>query len=144
MRPLLILIGALGAAGVTIGAYQAHGLEAALKQQGLAPEQIVERLEQCQVAVHYHMLHTLALLVLSCSGALMTSRRGRLAVFFFLMGIALFSGGLYSMVFLGRMGHWAIVPGGGMSFIVGWLCVAACGGWSLRTGDRDEINDSSH
>ncbi len=41
-----------------------------------------------------------------------------------LLGIALFCGGLYSMVYLGEMGHWAIVPSGGLCFIIGWLITA--------------------
>jgi uncharacterized membrane protein YgdD (TMEM256/DUF423 family) len=107
-----------------IGAYAAHGLEQNLVEQGLEALDVQKRLEQCDTAVRYHMVHALALL---CIGGLTTAISGRrraAAAVFFLLGTALFSGGLYSMVFLGRMGHWAIVPSGGLCFIIGWGCVA--------------------
>ena len=127
MRWIVVLAGILGMIGVTIGAYAAHGLEAALVEQSIAPEEIVKRLNQCDVAVRYHMTHTLALLVLGCCKPGDGSRRRTLAAIFLLLGILLFSGGLYSMVFLGEMGHWAIVPSGGLCFILGWLWVATLG-----------------
>jgi uncharacterized membrane protein YgdD (TMEM256/DUF423 family) len=104
----------LGAIGVGIGAYAAHGLEASLIEQGLTPEQIADRLRQCEVAVRYHMVHTLALLILGFLPPPHSAWRW-LSSLFFTLGIALFSGGLYSMVFAGVMGHWAIVPSGGLS-----------------------------
>lgn len=125
MRWMVLIAGLLGAAGVTVGAYAAHGLEASLLDQGIAPEEVFQRLEQCDVAVHYHMLHTLALLSLGLLAGGVSPRRCVAAAAFFLLGIGLFSGGLYSMVFLGEMGHWAIVPSGGLCFILGWLCVAS-------------------
>ncbi len=123
-RWIVCLAGILGALGVTIGAYAAHGLEASLSQQGLTAEEIVKRLDQCDVAVRYHMLHTLALLSLGLAGAAVRGRRAAAAAGSWLLGIALCSGGLYSMVFLGQMGHWAIVPSGGLCLIVGWCLLA--------------------
>lgn len=124
MRWVMFLAGILGASGVTIGAHAAHGLEVNLSEQLLAPEEIAKRLEQCDVAVRYHLLHALALLTLGVSPSESARRRQSLAAVFFVLGVVLFSGGLYSMVFLGQMWHWAIVPGGGLCFILGWLCVA--------------------
>jgi uncharacterized membrane protein YgdD (TMEM256/DUF423 family) len=126
MRILLVVAALLGAAGVGIGAFAAHGLEKLLSQQGLDEVDIVKRLQQCDVAVRYHMLHTLALVILSLT-SIISGRKWRVAVVtavFWLMGIALFSGGLYSMVFAGVMGHWTIVPSGGLCFIVGWCALA--------------------
>lgn len=126
MRWTVLLAGILGAIGVAVGAHAAHGLEAMLLKQGIAPDDVVKRLEQCDVAVRYHMLHTVTLLVLALMApkAVMAKRRA-MAIVMFLLGIALFSGGLYSMVYLGQMGHWAIVPAGGMCFILGWCFTAA-------------------
>ena len=123
MRWIVLLAGVLGAIGVGIGAFAAHGLGQNLKAQGLPLEEIDNRLRQCDVAVRYHMFHVLALLTIG----FLPQRRAicrRAAAGFFGLGIALFSGGLYSMVFLGEMGHWAIVPVGGLCFILGWLCTA--------------------
>lgn len=123
MRGIVLLAGLLGAMGVGIGAFGAHGLEGSLKSQGLSVEEISQRQSQCDVAVHYHMTHVLALL----SIGLLSGQRSKwrlAAASFFVLGITMFSGGLYSMVFLGKMGHWAIVPSGGLCFIIGWICTA--------------------
>ena len=127
IRWVVVLAGLLGMVGVMIGAYAAHGLEVALEKQGLEVTVIAKRLDQCEVAVRYHMLHALAILAVGLSSCCRRRRLAVAAVIFFLSGIALFSGGLYSMVFTGVMGHWAIVPSGGLCLIVGWLCVAILG-----------------
>ncbi|MCA9181705.1 MAG: DUF423 domain-containing protein [Planctomycetales bacterium] len=125
MRWIVLLAGLLGAVGVAIGAHAAHGLEAMLLQQGVVGEQVAKRLSQCEVASRYHMLHCLALLSLGLVAEGLGTKRRTAAASFFLLGIILFSGGLYSMVYLGQMGHWAIVPSGGLCFILGWLFTAS-------------------
>jgi uncharacterized membrane protein YgdD (TMEM256/DUF423 family) len=120
---MVLLAGVLGMLGVMIGAYAAHGLEKSLVEQGLEADEIARRLDRCDVAVRYHMLHALAILAIGLSAIGVGSRRCACAAGCMLLGIALFSGGLYSMVFLGVMGHWAIVPSGGVCFIIGWCCV---------------------
>lgn len=125
MRWIVLLAGLLGAVGVAIGAHAAHGLEAMLLEQGVVPEQVAKRLSQCDVAVRYHMTHCLALLTLGLIADRLGTKRRNVAASFFLLGIVLFSGGLYSMVYLGQMGHWAIVPLGGLCFILGWLTTAS-------------------
>lgn len=130
MRWIVLLAGVLGAIGVGIGAFAAHGLEKNLLTQGLSAEEIADRLRQCDVAVRYHMFHVLALLSIGLLNT-QASSWSRAATSCFVLGIALFCGGLYSMVFLGKMGHWAIVPIGGLCFILGWLCTAAMA-WELK------------
>lgn len=123
-RWILFVAGILGAIGVAVGAHAAHGLELSLLEQGVAPEEVVKRLDQCDVAVRYHMTHVLALFVLGGFVGESAPRRKMIAACFLLLGIAFFSGGLYSMVYVGKMGHWAIVPAGGLCFILGWLTIA--------------------
>lgn len=154
MRGLVLLTALLGAVGVGLGAYQAHGLEKRLTEQGLPAADVIKRVDQCDVAVRYHMVHTLALLTLALSPRIESRRsptRGQAgdrdastsgvaktalaAAVFWLLGIMLFSGGLYSMVFLGEMGHWAIVPSGGLCFILGWCCL---GGLAFIRTKTDE------
>ena len=132
MRWSVLLAGLLGAIGVGIGAYAAHGLAASLQEQGLPAEEIERRLQQCDVAVRYHMTHVLAILVLGLCGPMGGWCRSA-AIVAFLIGLALFSGGLYSLVFLGQAGHWAIVPTGGACFIVGWLLTAGLAWQASRT-----------
>ena len=119
-RWIVLVSGVLGALGVILGAFGAHGLEDYLTKQSVAPDEILKRAEQLDVAVQYHMLHVLATLAI---GLVTLKGKARyVACLFFYLGIVLFSGGLYSMVFLGVMGHWAIVPSGGLCFIIGWIC----------------------
>jgi uncharacterized membrane protein YgdD (TMEM256/DUF423 family) len=127
MSKSLIFAAVLGIVGVMIGAYAAHGLEAFLQKQSIEPQLIIKRLDQCEVAVRYHMTHTLAILALSLSSLRRESRIANTAIVFWALGILLFSGGLYSMVFLGKMGHWAIVPSGGLCFMIGWFALAMFG-----------------
>lgn len=124
----------MGVLGVVIGAFAAHGLSEHLKEQDLDAESIAKRLTQCDTAVRYHMMHTLAILAVGLSAV--RSRSATIAVVFWLLGIGLFCGGLYSMVFLGKMGHWAIVPSGGLCFILGWAAIIPLGlSWSKVSQD---------
>jgi uncharacterized membrane protein YgdD (TMEM256/DUF423 family) len=120
-----------------LGAFAAHGLESLLQRQGLESTEVVKKLGQCEVAVRYQMLHTLAILALS-----LTMRvRGisAWAVGLWLAGIGLFCGGLYSMVFFNRMGHWSIVPSGGLCFMLGWLALLALA-WTVSQNQASATN----
>lgn len=122
MQPRIwILVAALsGASGVTLGAFQAHGLSKYLESKGVAEPEISRRLANCETGVRYQMLHAPVLLLF---GVLPTPvrRSATISAVLMLAGMALFSGGLYLGVFTGSMGHWAIVPSGGACFILGWL-----------------------
>ena len=131
MRWAILIAGLLGACGVAIGANAAHGLEETLFKQGLSAEDVAERLSQCDVAVRYHMIHTVAILALGLTANQLISKRRMAAIVSLLLGIFLFSGGLYAMVYLGQMGHWAIVPAGGLCFMLGWLLTASLA-WKER------------
>lgn len=127
MSKAVVLSGVLGIIGVMIGAYAAHGLEAYLGKQSLEAEAIAKRLDQCEVAVRYHMVHTLAILAIAMGTTTKRSRLRAAAIVLWLLGIVLFCGGLYSMVFLGKMGHFAIVPSGGLCFMLGWFSIILLG-----------------
>jgi len=47
-----------------------------------------------------------------------------------LLGVLMFSGGLYLPVLAGVAPHWAIVPIGGVLLIAGWLLLAVAVAWS--------------
>lgn len=125
-RWTLIAAGGLGVTGVAIGAFAAHGLENWLSKQNIAPEAIATRLQQCDVAVRYQLLHALAVLAVGLSN-MRHERPAKMAVLFWLLGILLFSGGLYSMTFTAVIGHWAIVPSGGLCLLLGWGAVIILG-----------------
>jgi uncharacterized membrane protein YgdD (TMEM256/DUF423 family) len=131
----LVVAGLLGASGVGLGAYQAHGLEKLLARRELAPEVIERRLDNCDTAAKYQLFHALALVGVAALAERRPSRWWQASASFFTAGVAGFSGGLYLIVFAGTAVHWAIVPTGGMLLILGWLAlaVAAIGGVDRRS-----------
>lgn len=130
-KRLLIIAAVLGAVGVGIGAIGAHSLPGFLKSKNFEESKIELRLEQCEKAVRYQMYHVLAMLAigigilspnqlsLNSTAALYVIRGGYLMG----VGIMLFSGGLYIIVFTEAAAHW-IVPFGGISMIIAWIFVA--------------------
>lgn len=120
----LFLAGVLGASGVGMGAYQAHGLEKALIHRGLEEPEVARQLHNCEVGVRYQMFHALALLGVAALHVAKCGRLLSLAVGLFTAGVVMFSGGLYLPVFAGSILHWAIVPLGGLLLIGGWVFVA--------------------
>ncbi|MGK0190018.1 MAG: uncharacterized membrane protein YgdD (TMEM256/DUF423 family) [Verrucomicrobiales bacterium] len=102
------LSGLLMAAGVALGAYGAHGLEADAK--GLA---------NWKTAVLYHLIHGLALYFLASQ-----PRKNQVAWWCLFVGILIFSGMLYTIVLTGVTWLGAIVPIGGLAMIIGWLSLA--------------------
>lgn len=121
-RWIVVVAGILGTLGIAVGAFGSHGLEEFLAKQGLEEATITKRVDQCEIAVRYHLIHAVALLALG-SLAVTSRKLQAAAALLLLLGTLLFCGGLYSMVFTGIMGHWAIVPLGGLSFILGWIMV---------------------
>lgn len=120
----LMLGAVLGAVGVTLGAFGAHGLEGHLAAT-LDAAAAARTLETWEVAVRYQMYHALALLVTGLWAGLRPSRALTIAGWAFLLGIAIFSGCLYALVLSGVKILGAIVPIGGVLLIVGWLALLA-------------------
>ena len=109
--------GALGALGVILGAFGAHGLESRVADPA--------QLEWWETGARYHLVHAVALLAVAAHPA-----RPKLAGWLFVVGIAVFSGTLYVMGLTGIRALGAITPIGGLCFIGGWIALAAA-----RTGD---------
>ncbi len=107
----------LGALGVALGAFGAHGLRGRVSPH---------LLEVYETAVRYHLVHALALLATGVwAGRASPLPAGLMAsAVCFAAGIALFSGSLYVLVLTGRGWLGAITPLGGLSLIAGWLLLA--------------------
>ena len=125
----LVLGALLGGLAVILGAFGAHGLEAALESQrqmadGLSEAEITKKLANWETAARYQMYHALALVGVG----LLTSRRcGRainVAGSTFTLGTLIFSGCLYLLVLTGHKWLGAVVPLGGALLITGWVCLA--------------------
>ena len=121
----LLLAGLLGAAGVALGAYEAHGLEKLLTGWGLSADEVQSRLHNCEVAVRYQLLHAVALLGLAVAVRTHGGRWLHAAGACWLLGTLLFSGMLYVLVFTGNRSIVHLIPLGGVLHIVGWLSLAA-------------------
>ncbi len=115
-RGWIVIGGVVGALGVALGAFGAHGLGAILEANG--------RAGTFDTAAQYHLVHALALALTGALAERLPGRWTRWAGWLFLAGVVLFSGSLYILaVFnLGIMG--ALAPFGGAALAAGWLCLA--------------------
>lgn len=113
-----VAIGSISAMlAVALGAFGAHGLEDRIEDNLLAAY---------KTGVQYHMYHALGLLAI----ALLAERLHRPALvrwagYLLIIGMILFSGSLYVMAMTGWTVLGAITPLGGVSFILGWILLAA-------------------
>lgn len=127
IRWMVVVAGLVGAAAVGLGAFAAHGLEERLLARGLTAEVVAKRLNTCDIAVRYHLIHAVALLALSLASHACEPKTRTVAAIFFLLGLAMFCGVLYAQAIAGLVGFNLIVPLGGLCFIIGWLCVSLTG-----------------
>jgi len=113
----------LGSVAVAMGSFGAHGLKATLEANGQAAN--------WETAVRYAVFHALALLAVGTISGLpqAVAARGWLSVagWSFLVGTAIFSGCLAVLALSGLRWLGAIVPIGGVLFLVGWACLAIAG-----------------
>ena len=107
------IAGVVGALGVLLGAFGAHGLRTRVTDPHL--------LEVWETAARYHLLHALALCAVAAQPAGAWPNRSGVA---FLVGIGLFSGSLYLMTLTGARWLGAVTPFGGLSLVAGWLLLA--------------------
>lgn len=100
--------------GVILGAFGAHGLK-----RSLSPESLTVY----QTGVFYHLIHALAIVVVS---AVFVSHPSKANVVngSFLLGIILFSGSLYALAVTGVKMWGAVTPFGGVLFLAGWALLA--------------------
>ena len=105
------LAGILGALGVALGAFGAHGLRNTVSDPHL--------MEVWETAAKYHLLHVLALCAVAAHPA-----QPATAGWLFTAGICVFSGSLYAMTLTGQRWLGAITPLGGLCLIAGWIALA--------------------
>jgi len=117
---LPIVMGAFFAlTAVMAGAFGAHGLRNLVSERSL---------EVFQTAVTYQMYHSIALvLVALLSGFRLSRRLLGWAGGFFLAGILLFSGSLYTLVLTDIRWVGPVTPLGGVCFMIGWALLLTAG-----------------
>lgn len=101
---------AAGLLAVALGAFGAHGLKGILAENDTAA--IWEK------AVFYQFIHAVMLFVLAERTPV-----PRVPWWSFLIGIVIFSGSLYVLAVTNIRWLGAITPVGGISFIIGWVCL---------------------
>ncbi len=122
----------LGAIGVALGAFGAHGL-----RHLLTPDQ----LGVWHTAVEYQMWHAVALLALGAGRV----HVARLPVALLTLGVLLFSGSLYLLTLTGIRALGIITPLGGLCMMAAWVALAyqAWRSGSETPGRAPEGNDRS-
>ena len=105
----------MGALGVGLGAFGAHGLKTRVSAEMVAV---------WETGARYHLVHALALLATGWAYSRWPGAWANGAGCLFAAGIALFSGSLYGLAVTGLRGLGAITPLGGLCFIAGWVCLA--------------------
>ena len=103
---------AVGAIAVALGAFGAHALKDELLNNG--------NTDVWKTAVFYHLIHSILLVMLSLS----SDKFNKLAYFFILSGVILFSGSLYLLCFFDLVWLGPITPIGGLFLILGWLALS--------------------
>ena len=113
---LFLAVGALAAAlAVALGAAASHALRERLAADAGG---------WFAIALQYHQLHALGLMIVGLAAARLPSRWFVAAGWLLIGGLLLFSGNLYLRSLLGIHELRALTPYGGVAFIGGWLCVA--------------------
>jgi uncharacterized membrane protein YgdD (TMEM256/DUF423 family) len=116
MDRLFFGIGALmGLLAVAAGAFAAHGLK-----HDIPPDMIAI----FETGARYQMYHALALLAAAWAWTRWGGGLVRCAGWFFIAGIAIFSGSLYILALTGARAWGAVTPIGGVAFLAGWLMLA--------------------
>lgn len=97
---------------VVLGAFGAHYLKNTLNDYSLSV---------FQTGVLYQFFHSIGILVLVLLSKSIDDLNLDLSIWFFTIGIILFSGSLYLLAITGLKWLGAITPIGGMFFILGWM-----------------------
>src|SRR5690349_1723172 len=112
----IIFAGVLGASGVALGAWAAHGLEAS---HGRRTVELVD------TAVRYQLVHAVAVctavaLAHLLAGKSIAARCMAIAAWLFVIGAALFCGALHALAFGAPRWLGMVAPVGGLALIGGW------------------------
>lgn len=138
----------LAGLSVAAGAFAAHGLDGYFKDKyaNASPREVAgvsipasqKYLQDFKTGAEYQMYHALGLLAVGFLAGAHRSRAASVAGWSFLVGIVVFSGCLYLLTLTGQRWLGAIVPIGGVAFLVGWAALAYAA-WTLPcAGDSVE------
>ncbi len=117
-RRLAAVAAVLAALGVVSGAFAAHSLKQQISAEALAV---------WTTGATYHQMQSLGALLASLLSmtAARSPRLARSAALVLMLGILIFSGSLYALALGAPRAMGMITPLGGLSFIAGWILLAA-------------------
>ena len=115
MKSLLIVGSVFAALSVLLGAFGAHGLKNRLS---------IEDLAIFETAVRYQMYHALGILLMGLASIDLAEKLVSTPAYFLILGMIVFSGSLFLLVFTNLRWFGAITPIGGLCLIIGWLLFA--------------------
>ena len=128
-KKLLITGSLLAGVSVILGAFAAHWLKANISTPALT---------NFHTAVHYQMVHALAILIMAALPNKFHTRFFGPAFYAFLTGVILFSGSIY-LLSLREITGWdwpwigPVTPLGGLLLIAGWILLILT---AATTGDK--------
>ncbi len=111
MKSWIILGAILAALAVVFGAFGAHALK-----NKVSPDDLII----FETGVKYHMYHALGLILIGLVGFHYNAEIIQLPAVLISVGILIFSGSLYLLVFSGLRWMGAITPIGGIFLVAGW------------------------
>jgi uncharacterized membrane protein YgdD (TMEM256/DUF423 family) len=118
MNVWLVIAAINGFVAVAAGAFGAHGLQGKLDAHSL---------EVFETGARYQMYHALAMGLAALAFRGNAASTAQVAAIFFLIGIVLFSGSLYTLALTGTRAFGIVTPFGGLAFLVGWATLAWAG-----------------
>lgn len=139
-----IFLGAVFAAlAVGLGAFGAHGLDGVLSERHSGDADLLaKRLDNWKTAALYQMHHSIGLILVGLVSWARPGKCLKIAGWCFIVGIVLFSGLLFVLVLTEIRVLGAIVPIGGVAYIVGWIALAM-GSCCLAPNPIVQIGDST-
>ena len=111
--------------GVGAGAFGAHALAGYFANYPNLKETY-------ETAVRYHLIHAVALIALASVTVQWPSALINWAGYAIFVGILIFSGSLYLLVFTRVRWLGAITPLGGLAFLVGWFLIVVAA-WRIHS-----------
>ena len=116
-----IVLGALlGFCAILLGAGGSHWFDSLLSEKGK---------ETYTIGFRFHIVHVILIFVVTIMKSLISVdiKALKFCLWFFFLGIMLFSGSLYALGLSGISYFGMIAPIGGLFFMIGWLCLVYAG-----------------
>ena len=112
MRLVIILGALIVGSAVLFGAFGAHGLKTRIS---------IEDLNIFETAVRYQMYHALGILIFGVMGYFLPHETLLIPAWFLIVGVIIFSGSIYLLIFTQERWLGAVTPIGGFFLVIGWI-----------------------